>query len=163
MNGNGTSSNGTGLNGGLQARHGHHGGGGARFQTEIEFTLPKGYLDATGILHRHGVMRLATAADEILPQRDPRVQQNPAYFAIIVLARVLTRLGDVQHIDTKVVEGLFACDLDYLQRLYERINGTDDVEQLASGGDGAPGIAPPAAPSREATVLSGGFRAVGEG
>src|SRR5581483_10014741 len=65
------------------------------FQTEIEFTLPKGYLDATGILHRRGVMRLATAADEILPLRDPRVQQNQAYLAIIVLARVITKLGDL--------------------------------------------------------------------
>ena len=65
-----------------------------RFQTEIEFDLPKGYLDETGMLHRHGVMRLATAADEILPLRDPRVQQNQAYLAIIVLARVIVKLGD---------------------------------------------------------------------
>src|SRR5258708_3822732 len=98
------------------------------FQTEIEFMLPKGYLDATGILHRRGIMRLATAADEILPLRDPRVQQNPAYLAIIVLARVITRLGDVASIDTKVIEGLFASDLDYLQRTYEQINGSDEVD-----------------------------------
>ena len=65
------------------------------FQTEIEFELPKGYLDETGTLHRRGVMRLATAADEILPLRDPRVQQNEAYLAIIVLARVITRLGSL--------------------------------------------------------------------
>jgi hypothetical protein len=93
------------------------------FQTEAEFTLPRGYLDATGVLHRKGVMRLATAADEILPLRDPRVQQNAAYLAIIVLARVITRLGDLTDIDTKTIEGLFASDLDYLQRLYERLNG----------------------------------------
>jgi hypothetical protein len=102
------------------------------FQTEVEFTLPKGYLDATGVLHRHGVMRLATAADEILPLRDARVQQNQAYLAIIVLARVITKLGDVQIIDTRVIEGLYASDLDYLQRLYERINGSDDVEAVAA-------------------------------
>src|SRR6185295_6190096 len=99
-----------------------------RFQTEVEFTLPKGYLDATGILHRRGIMRLATAADEILPLRDPRVQQNQAYLAIIVLARVITKLGDLPTIDTKVIEGLYASDLDFLQRLYERVNGADDVD-----------------------------------
>ena len=62
------------------------------FQTEFEFTLPKGYIDDDGNLHRQGVMRLATAADEILPQKDPRVQSNPAYLTIIVLSRVVTRL-----------------------------------------------------------------------
>jgi hypothetical protein len=90
--------------------------GNAGFQTEVEFTLPKGYLDPTGVLHKHGIMRLATAADEILPQRDPRVQQNPAYLSIIVLARVIVKLGVLSDIDTKVVENLFASDLDYLQR-----------------------------------------------
>jgi hypothetical protein len=98
----------------------------ASFQTEIEFTLPKGYVDSTGVLHRKGVMRLATAADEILPMRDPRVQQNSAYLAVIVLARVVTRLGDLPDVDTKVIEGLFASDFDHLQRLYEQINGADD-------------------------------------
>src|SRR5258707_146214 len=83
---------------------------------EVAISLPKGYIDEHGVLHRRGVMRLATAADEILPLRDPRVQQNQAYLAVIVLARVITKLGDVQNIDTKVVEGLFASDLDYLQR-----------------------------------------------
>jgi hypothetical protein len=104
------------------------------FQTEIDFTLPKGYLDSTGILHRRGVMRLATAADEILPLRDPRVQQNEAYLAIIVLARVITRLGDLASIDTKVVEGLYASDLNYLQRLYEQINGGDDPDAIRNVG-----------------------------
>ena len=123
----------------------------ANFQTEVEFTLPKGYLDATGILHRRGVMRLATAADEILPLRDPRVQQNPAYLAIIVLARVIIKLGDVQNIDTKVIEGLFASDLDYLQRLYERINASDEVD-----------AAPESAVNGMAAASGRGFRAVGE-
>jgi hypothetical protein len=93
------------------------------FQTEIEFTLPKGYLDSDGVLHKDGVMRLATAADEILPLKDARVQQNPAYLTVIVLARVITRLGALQDVNTKVVEGLFASDLNYLQTLYERLNG----------------------------------------
>jgi hypothetical protein len=95
------------------------------FQTEVEFTLPKGYLDKEGALHRDGVMRLATAADEILPLKDPRVQQNPAYLTIIVLARVIIRLGSLSDINTKVVEGLFASDLNYLQRLYEKLNADD--------------------------------------
>jgi len=122
------------------------------FQTEIEFTLPKGYLDATGILHRRGVMRLATAADEILPLRDPRVQQNQAYLAIIVLARVITKLGDLPAIDTKVIEGLYASDLDFLQRLYERVNGSEDAD--VGPADGMHANAEPA--------TARGFRTVGE-
>src|SRR5215510_8726269 len=95
------------------------------FSTEIDFTLPKGYLDPDGVLHTDGVMRLATAADEILPLKDPRVQQNPAYLTIIVLARVITRLGALSDVNTKVIEGLFASDLNYLHRLYDRMNGDD--------------------------------------
>jgi hypothetical protein len=121
----------------------------AGFQTEVEFTLPKGYLDATGVLHRHGVMRLATAADEILPLRDPRVQQNQAYLAVIVLARVIKCLGDVQTIDTRVIEGLYASDLDYLQRLYERLNSGDVNEAIPDAGMPEPSAAR-------------GFRTVGE-
>jgi hypothetical protein len=98
------------------------------FQTEIEFELPKGYLDDTGTLHRRGIMRLATAADEILPLRDPRVQQNESYLAVIVLARVITRLGSLPDIHTGVIEGLFASDLAYLQRLYERLNAFDEAD-----------------------------------
>ncbi len=95
------------------------------FQTEVEFTLPKGYLAGDDDLHRDGVMRLSTTADEILPLKDPRVQQNPAYLTIIVLARVITRLGTLSDINTKVIEGLFASDLNHLQRLYERLNGDE--------------------------------------
>jgi hypothetical protein len=101
------------------------------FQTEVPFTLPKGYRDEMGMLHRKGVMRLATAADEILPLRDPRVQQNQAYLAVIVLARVIVRLGELPAIDTKIIEGLYASDLDYLQRLYERINAGDELDAAA--------------------------------
>lgn len=102
------------------------------FQTEIDFELPKGYVDETGTLHRRGVMRLATAADEILPLRDPRVQQNEAYLAVIVLARVVVRLGSLSDIHTGVIEGLYASDLGYLQRLYERFNAGDDDTDTAS-------------------------------
>jgi hypothetical protein len=98
------------------------------FQTEVEFTLPKGYLDGDGTLHREGVMRLATAADEILPLKDPRVQQNPAYLTIIVLARVVTRLGSLPDVNTRIVEGLFASDLSFLQGLYESLNGESGDE-----------------------------------
>ena len=72
---------------------------------------------------RHGVMRLSTAADEILPMKDPRVQQNPAYLTIILLSRVVTRLGDLKMVNTRVIEGLFSADLGYLQEFYQRING----------------------------------------
>jgi hypothetical protein len=99
-------------------------------QTEVEFTLPRGYVDGDGTLHREGRMRLATAADEILPLKDPRVKQNPAYLAIIVLSRVVTRLGAVQDINTRVVEGLFAADLNHLQALYERFNGDGEAEDM---------------------------------
>jgi predicted nuclease of predicted toxin-antitoxin system len=94
------------------------------FQTEFEFTLPKGYVDPDGVLHKKGVMRLATAADEILPQKDPRVQANPAYLVIIVLARVIVRLGDVWNITTKTIEDLFSADLAYLQEFYNKVNET---------------------------------------
>lgn len=94
------------------------------FQTEFEFTLPKGYVDAEGNLHKQGVMRLANAGDEILPQKDARVQQNPAYLVVILFSRVITRLGDITHITPNTIEGLFSSDLGYLQEFYQRINGT---------------------------------------
>ena len=91
-------------------------------QTEFPFTLPKGYVDGEGTLHREGVMRLATAYDEISPLKDPRVQANPGYLVVILLSRVITTLGDVEYINPKVIENLFAGDLAYLQDLYQRIN-----------------------------------------
>lgn len=91
-------------------------------QTEFAFALPKGYVDESGNLLRDGAMRLATAADEILPMKDPRVQQNPAYLSIILLSRVITRLGDLKMITPKIIEGLFSADFSYLQEMYNRIN-----------------------------------------
>jgi hypothetical protein len=91
--------------------------------TEVEFELPKGYVDGEGTLHRQGTMRLATAADEIYPLKDPRVQNWPAYLIVILLARVVTKLGTLTQIHPGVIEGLFSADLAYLQDLYNRING----------------------------------------
>ncbi len=119
------------------------------FQTEFEFTLPCGYLDHEGTLHREGVMRRATAADEILPLKDPRVQSNEAYVVIILLSRVVTRLGSVPVINPKVIEGLFATDLAFLQDLYNRVNQLE--------GDGA--VCPHCGRSADADgVARGGTR-----
>jgi hypothetical protein len=92
------------------------------FQTEYPFTLPRGFVDAEGRVHKTGVMRLATAKDEIIPLQDYRVQSNRAYLVIILLSRVVTKLGDVKFIDTDMIENLFSTDLAYLQEFYRRIN-----------------------------------------
>lgn len=90
--------------------------------TEFGFVLPRGYLDASGNLHREGVMRLATARDEILPQQDARVRENEAYLTILLLSRVVTRIGTITQITPGTIEGLYASDLAFLQDLYRRIN-----------------------------------------
>jgi hypothetical protein len=91
--------------------------------TEFDFELPKGYVDADGNLHRNGVMRLATAADEIYPLKDPRVQNWPAYLIVILLSRVVTKLDGLSGVNPGVIEGLFSEDLSFLQDLYNRVNG----------------------------------------
>lgn len=96
-------------------------------QTEFPFTLPRGYVDKEGNLHREGVMRLASAADEIAPLQDPKVQRNEAYLSIILLARVITHLGNLPDVNPAVVERMFASDVSYLQALYERINGNGEA------------------------------------
>ena len=88
------------------------------FKTEYSFTLPRGYVDSDGNIHRTGVMRLANAADEILPLKDPRVQQNPGYLTVLLLSRVITKLGNLPSVDTPVIEGLYTMDLAYLQDMY---------------------------------------------
>ena len=93
-----------------------------RLVTEFPFVLPRGYLDTDGVRHRDGVMRLATARDEIQPLRDPRVKSSEAYLTVILLSRVVTKLGTVDPINPGVIEGLFATDLAFLQDLYRRIN-----------------------------------------
>jgi hypothetical protein len=92
--------------------------------TEFAFTLPRGYVDEQGQLHREGIMRLSTAYDEIAPMKDPRVQTNPGYLVIILLSRVVKKLGDLTQITPKTMENLYSGDLAYLQDLYRRINET---------------------------------------
>ena len=101
------------------------------FATEFEFTLPKGYIDPEGNLHRKGVMRLSTAIDEISPLRDPRVKANPAYATIIILARVINCLGALSEVTPAIVENFFSQDLEYLQNFYRRINGLDGAVNVA--------------------------------
>jgi hypothetical protein len=91
-------------------------------QTEFQFTLPRGYIDKDGNLHRDGIMRLSNAKDEILPLQDPRVERNQAYLIIILLSRVITKLGEVKDINPGVIEKLFSADLSYLQHFYNQIN-----------------------------------------
>jgi hypothetical protein len=93
------------------------------FVTEHEFELPKGYVDTEGNLHRSGLMRLATAADEILPMKDPRVREFSPYLIVILLSRVVTKLGTLREINPGIIEGLFTEDLAFLQQTYNRING----------------------------------------
>jgi hypothetical protein len=91
-------------------------------RTEFPFVLPRGFVDDTGALHREGTMRLATARDEILPLRDPRVRENEAYLTVILLSRVVVRLGTLPQVTPQVIEGMFASDLAFLQDLYRRVN-----------------------------------------
>ena len=91
-------------------------------RTEFPFALPRGYVDASGTVHRDGVMRLATARDELVPLRDDRVRENSAYLTVVLLARVVTRIGTVDDVHVGVIEDLFASDLAFLQDMYRRIN-----------------------------------------
>lgn len=96
-------------------------------KTEYAFTLPRGFVDAHGAVHRDGTMRLATARDEIEPLRDAAVRQNEAYLTVLLLARVVTRIGDVTDVTPEMIERLYAADFDHLQRLYERLNTNGEV------------------------------------
>ncbi|MEU0056346.1 hypothetical protein [Streptomyces sp. NPDC006334] len=93
-----------------------------RLQTEFPFELPRGYVDEAGVVHRDGVMRLSTARDELVPLRDIRVQENPAYLSVVLLGRVITRLGTLPLVHDGVVENMFASDLAFLQDFYRQIN-----------------------------------------
>ncbi len=92
------------------------------FKTQFPFKLPRGYVDEEGNVHKDGVMRLATARDEIVPLQDYRVQSNRAYLVIVLLSRVVTQLGDKKHITVDIIENLFSTDLAYLQEFYRKIN-----------------------------------------
>ncbi len=93
-----------------------------RLQTDFRFTLPRGYVDANGTVHREGVMRLATARDELVSQRDDRVRESPNYLTVVLISRVVTSLGGIEDIHGGVIENLFASDLAFLQDLYRRVN-----------------------------------------
>ena len=102
------------------------------YQTEYPFTLPRGYMDENGTVHREGTMRFATAADEILPLKDPRVQQNPAYLSVVLMTRVITKLGTLPAIDNRIVEKLPSSDMAYLQNLYQQINAVEPIRVEAT-------------------------------
>jgi hypothetical protein len=91
-------------------------------RTEFAFELPRGYVDGAGNVHRSGVMRLATGRDELVPLRDDRVRENPAYLSVVLLARVVTRLGTIDDIPAGIIENMFATDVAFLQDLYRRVN-----------------------------------------
>jgi hypothetical protein len=101
-------------------------------RTEYPFVLPRGFVDEHGAVHREGVMRLATARDELTPQTDQRVRQNPAYLTVLLLERTVTRLGTLAGVDTFVIENLFASDLAFLQDLYRRVNQDGHTEAAVS-------------------------------
>ncbi|UUN26499.1 zinc-ribbon domain-containing protein [Streptomyces sp. FIT100] len=91
-------------------------------RTEFEFELPRGYVDETGTVHRHGTMRLATARDELRPQIDLRVKENPAYLSVVLLSQVITRLGTISDVHAGIVERMYATDVAFLQDFYRRVN-----------------------------------------
>jgi hypothetical protein len=99
---------------------------GSPLQTEFSFTLPLGYVDSQGKIHRNGTMRLASAMDEIAPMRDARVRENQAYLTIVILSRVINRLGDIIEVSTNTIEKLFTADLAYLQDFYRQINSASN-------------------------------------
>jgi hypothetical protein len=101
-------------------------------RTEFPFVLPRGYVDAAGTVHRSGSMRLATARDELVPLRDDRVRENPAYLAVVLLARVITRLGTITDVHAGLVEDMFASDLAFLQDLYRRVNAEGHTRAAAT-------------------------------
>jgi hypothetical protein len=101
-------------------------------RTEFPFVLPRGYVDGSGTVHRSGSMRLATARDELVPLRDDRVRENPAYLAVVLLARVITRLGTITDVHAGLVEDMFASDLAFLQDLYRRVNAEGHTRAAAT-------------------------------
>ena len=117
--------------------------------TQYEFTLPRGYVDRDGGLHRTGLMRLATARDELEPLRDPTVNgPDDPRLTVLILARVVDKLGDLPMVTPHEIEGLFAADLAFLQDFYGVINFGNQEEYealLAAQAESAPliGVPPP--------------------
>lgn len=96
------------------------------FQTEYEFDLPKGFYDQEGKLHKHGIMRLSTAKDEVTAARDPRCRQNQDYIMIVLLSKVVTQLGSLKAVTPETIEELFSCDFSFLQNMYTTINDAEE-------------------------------------
>jgi hypothetical protein len=101
-------------------------------QTEFTFVLPRGYVDSAGTVHREGVIRLSTARDELIPLRDDRVRENPAYLTVVLLGRVIMRIGTVTEVHAGIIENLFAADLAFLQDLYRRVNSEGHTRATVS-------------------------------
>ena len=99
-------------------------------KTEYEFILPRGFVDKDGNVHKEGVMRLANAKDEIIPLNDMRVQRNRAYLIIVLLSRVITKLGNLNEVNTGVIENMFSSDLRFLEEMYNRINEDEATVQV---------------------------------
>lgn len=118
-----------------------------QLRTEFTFELPRGYVDSAGQVHRTGVMRLATARDELVPLRDDRVRENPHYLTVVLLARVITRLGEITDVHAGILEDLFAADLAFLQDLYRQVN---------TAGHTHAGVACPECGHRFSVDLAGG-------
>lgn len=97
-------------------------------QTMYPFRLPRGYVDAEGTLHREGQMRLATAGDELSALRDPRVKADESYMNLLLLSKVVTMLGTLPQVTPEVLEGLFLADMEFLQNMYDTINGAESPQ-----------------------------------
>ena len=95
-------------------------------QREYEFTLPKGYMDEEGGVHRRGVMRLATALDEIEAAKAPGTKENGDYMSVVLLSRVVSRLEGVDNVTPEIIGGMFTADFAFLQNMYETINSAED-------------------------------------
>jgi hypothetical protein len=122
-------------------------------RTVYPFTLPRGYLGPDGTLHRDGTMRLATGRDELEPLRDPFVKgPDDPRLTMLVLARVVQRLGAIEYVTLNEIEGLFAADLAFLQDFYSVVNFGDQAEYealLRSAGQPRPDLVVPV-PEQEA-------------
>ncbi|MFB6154767.1 MAG: hypothetical protein ABEJ22_02660 [Haloferacaceae archaeon] len=137
---------------------------GETLQTTFEFTLPQGYVDDEGTRHREGTMRLASAADELKPLTDPRVQSNESYFTVILLSRVVTEIGSVTEVTPGVVENLFVADLSYLQDLYGRVNdrGANVVDATCPDCGTSFRVSADGGPSRDREASAGGSSGNGD-
>lgn len=113
-------------------------------RTEYDFTLPRGYVDSAGGVHRRGTMRLATARDELEPLRNPTISgPDDPRLTILILARVVTKLGDVPMVTSNEIEELFAADLAFLQDFYGVINfGTQqEFDEFIAAQEASPAVA----------------------